>query len=604
MHTKSWLPPFQLRTLLTINAIALVIIISAVLGSLGYHSARETIIDHAKQTVGAVADARKQFLIEVLRHRREVTKAIFKYVSLSCGGLNEKNGSCISRVLAQETAASPAIEGIALRLPKATFSAGKPINNLLINSIIKVSPQSLQLAYFIRGDHGNPNFFTWVSSQDRKVFMVIKNNVSEVTSVFQSHAGLGQSGEAFLTDRVGMFLTPSRYGNMHWGVSHPFAANPMTQCLSGRSGESVDLDYRGVSVIHGFRPVPEVDNGCVMAHIDAKEAFAPLNGLLVKFGIATLLMMSVGILLSSAFIHYVSRPLHLLTVHAQNLSDGSLETFQSIKGIKEVRHLAGAFNTMVRKLDGRQREIIDKQRSLENVNRELREFAHVVSHDLKSPLCTITGYIDLILLEHSKELSQEIKKMMSAVLKLAGRMRNLIDSLLIRAERGSTQRDFSRTNLNDVLDDVIENLQEKIEAAGAQIIREPMPEVKCDPVGLAQVFQNLIDNGLKYRSPNIKPKIEIGVRPINGDQLQFFIADNGIGFPQDIAEQVFKPFSRLQSAQQYEGTGIGLATCKKIVELHNGRIWVTSAPGKGSTFYFTIPCESAARQFLSNVVAT
>ena len=168
----------------------------------------------------------------------------------------------------------------------------------------------------------------------------------------------------------------------------------------------------------------------------------------------------------------------------------------------------------------------------------------------------------------------------------ASRMQGLIDDLLAysRAGRGEMTE---RTDVGAVLDRVLKTLTVSIQESGAVITHDPLPTITSNPVELTQVFQNLIGNALKFKGER-KPEIHVGAQR-QADGWLFTVRDNGIGIDPQFAERIFMIFQRLHTREQYPGTGIGLAICKKVVERHGGRIWVESQPGKGSTFCFTIP---------------
>jgi light-regulated signal transduction histidine kinase (bacteriophytochrome) len=170
----------------------------------------------------------------------------------------------------------------------------------------------------------------------------------------------------------------------------------------------------------------------------------------------------------------------------------------------------------------------------------------------------------------------------------AVRMKNLITDLLDYSRVGSQVRPLKPTDSESVLRRALKNLEIAIEECGAKVTVDPLPSVMADDLQLERLFQNLVGNALKYRKKDAAPEIHISVIP-HADEYEFHISDNGIGIPKDQSERIFAIFQRLHSSNEYSGTGIGLAVCRKIVENHGGRIWVESEPGQGSTFVFTMP---------------
>jgi PAS domain S-box-containing protein len=221
---------------------------------------------------------------------------------------------------------------------------------------------------------------------------------------------------------------------------------------------------------------------------------------------------------------------------------------------------------------------------LENSNQDLQNFAYVASHDLQEPLRTISSYTSLIERRYKDKIEEEDKEFFEIITEAAKRMRNLIDNLLEYSRIGKNE--FSEVNLNETVKNIISNLKVAIEESQAFINCENLPVIKAESSQMLQLFQNIISNSIKYRSDK-KPVINISFHEKPDDWL-FSISDNGIGIDPKYYEKIFVIFQRLHDKNQFKGTGIGLATCKKIVELHQGDIWLESGEGKGTTFFFTI----------------
>ncbi|HYG23261.1 MAG TPA: ATP-binding protein [Verrucomicrobiae bacterium] len=223
-------------------------------------------------------------------------------------------------------------------------------------------------------------------------------------------------------------------------------------------------------------------------------------------------------------------------------------------------------------------------------NTELQQFAYVASHDLSEPLRMIVSYLQLLVSRHRARLDAEAMEFIGYAVDGAERMQKLIHDLLAYARVDSKAREFQPTDCNQVLAGVLLNLKVIIDETAAAIEHETLPTVLGDAIQLTQVFQNLISNAIKFRGPR-PPHITISAEPREGEWL-FKVADNGIGIDARNFERVFVIFQRLHTRQEYPGTGIGLAICKKIIERHGGRIWVESEPGQGTTFWFTIPART------------
>jgi PAS domain S-box-containing protein len=224
-------------------------------------------------------------------------------------------------------------------------------------------------------------------------------------------------------------------------------------------------------------------------------------------------------------------------------------------------------------------------------NKELEQFAYVASHDLQEPLRIVSSYVQLLARRYQGKLDQEADEFIAFAVEGANRMKILINDLLAFSRVGTRGRELAPVAMDDVFDRVVSNLQLAIEESGATVTHDPLPQVLADDVQTVQLLQNLIANAIKFRSQE-PPRVHIGARR-QGDRWLFFVRDNGIGIDPQYNERIFILFQRLHNRDEYPGTGIGLAICRKIVERHGGRIWLESEPGNGTTFYFTLrPVES------------
>jgi PAS domain S-box-containing protein len=246
-------------------------------------------------------------------------------------------------------------------------------------------------------------------------------------------------------------------------------------------------------------------------------------------------------------------------------------------------------------------ELLQKNNELEHSNRELSSFSYVASHDLQEPLRKIQGFGNLILNTDSNNLSETGKDYFNRMIKASSRMQNLIDSLLEFSRTTTEARNFEEVDLNDLLEEVKKDMRELIESNSATIRSEHLPVLAVIPFQFRQLLSNLISNSIKYARKEENPVIDITAKRIDAahmtdqraaagvDYYQFIISDNGIGFEAEYAEKIFELFQRLHGKNEYSGSGIGLAICRKIVENHSGWITAVSEPGMGSAFHVTIP---------------
>ena len=220
-------------------------------------------------------------------------------------------------------------------------------------------------------------------------------------------------------------------------------------------------------------------------------------------------------------------------------------------------------------------------------NKDLEQFAYVASHDLQEPLRMVSSYTQLLARRYQGQLDATANEFIAYAVDGANRMQKLINDLLTYSRVGTRAKAFQPTDCTAVLDQALANLKAAIETSGAVATHGPLPTVWHDNLLLVQLFQNLIGNAIKFHV-EMPPRIHVSAEQKGGEWV-FAVRDNGIGIDPQYAERIFTIFQRLHTREEYSGTGIGLAICKKIVERRGGRIWVESQPGSGSTFYFTIP---------------
>jgi len=224
---------------------------------------------------------------------------------------------------------------------------------------------------------------------------------------------------------------------------------------------------------------------------------------------------------------------------------------------------------------------------LKRSNSDLESFAYVVSHDLQEPLRMVTSYLGLLEQRNKGKLDEDSQEFIRYAVDGSNRMKILITGLLSYSRVGTRGSEFSTTNIEEVFSQALSNLKFVVEDSGAQVSHDPLPTLQADGNQLISLFQNLVGNAIKFRGDTI-PEVHVGVKE-DGNYWVFSVRDNGIGIDPKNSERIFVVFQRLHGRDEYPGTGIGLAICKRIIERHGGRIWVESQPGKGSTFYFTLP---------------
>lgn len=239
-------------------------------------------------------------------------------------------------------------------------------------------------------------------------------------------------------------------------------------------------------------------------------------------------------------------------------------------------------------------EINKQAEELQSKNKELEQFAYIASHDLQEPLNTISSFIGLIDEEYGDSFDDEGKESLIFIKDASIRMKRLIDALLEYSRLGRS-KDFAEVDMSEVLEELRSDFRNVLERSKAKIYAEKLPVVKGNHIELRLLIQNLVSNGIKFTEEGVIPEIRISAKKNHNQNKdasvhwQFMVKDNGIGIPEKHQDRIFAIFQRLHSREKYQGTGIGLAHCKKIVESHGGKIWIKSKEGEGTTFYFTIP---------------
>jgi PAS domain S-box-containing protein len=227
---------------------------------------------------------------------------------------------------------------------------------------------------------------------------------------------------------------------------------------------------------------------------------------------------------------------------------------------------------------------------LEEANRELKDFVYIASHDLREPLRKISSFGGLLKESLEGKLSDDDKENMKFMIDGAERMTKMIEGLLVYSRVSTKEAPLEEVDLNEVIEQLKQiELSKPLEESGGTIeVPQPLPKVKANHIQIGQLLQNLIGNGIKYQEKGSKPLITIKAHNISDKEVKIEVQDNGIGIEEKYKDEIFKMFKRLHSRREYEGAGIGLAVCKKIVERHDGRIGVDSKPKEGSTFWFTL----------------
>ena len=259
-----------------------------------------------------------------------------------------------------------------------------------------------------------------------------------------------------------------------------------------------------------------------------------------------------------------------------------------VKAALELRK--ALINIVLRQAD----ELAQLARDLERSNAELKKFAYVASHDLQEPLNQVANYVQLLEMRYGDRLDGDASEFINFAVEGVSLMQTLIDDVLAYSRVDTQGAEFELASTEAALEKALNNLRGRVRESRAKVTYDPLPTVLADSMQLMQLFLNLIGNAIKFRSDRA-PEIHIGAER-QDDRWLFWVRDNGIGLDPQFGERIFVIFQRLHARDEYPGTGMGLAICKKIIECHRGKIWVESQPGEGATFFFTLPIGGRDRE--------
>jgi signal transduction histidine kinase len=300
-----------------------------------------------------------------------------------------------------------------------------------------------------------------------------------------------------------------------------------------------------------------------------------------------------GIVAAILFTSGIGGRVAIATANARRLSSGEpLAPMATARD--EVGDLSASLIAASALLQERDAELKRRIAELAAANGELEAFSYSVSHDLRAPLRHVAGFATLLKKRAGDALDEEGKRYLETITGAAARMGRLIDDLLAFSRMGRAEMMNTRVNLDEIVEDVIRNTREDTTQRRIKWTTHPLPSVAGDPALLRLAFENLVSNAIKYTAPRPVAEIEIGARPsVNGERV-VYIRDNGVGFDMAYADKLFGVFQRLHTADQFDGTGIGLANVRRIVQRHGGRAWAEGAIDRGATFFVALPQEGRA----------
>ena len=426
-------------------------------------------------------------------------------------------------------------------------------------------------------------------------------NLERLDEILLKRSELGVSSETYLVDRFNVLISGQRFGRDEFPRGVRSAG--IDAALAGGDGSGKYSSYRGVPVLGVYRWIDELDVA-LLTEVAQNEAFAPARRLarvIFSVGLAVAMLLTLGIYLLA---RQIAKPVLAITRAAVEVADGDLMSQAPVLTADEVGVLAGTFNQMTlqlralyrdleeeigerRRAEAKQEELIVE---LESKNAELERFAYTVSHDLKSPLVTIRGFLGLLQQDVRRDDSSKVRHDIARISSASKTMQHLLDDLLELSRIGRLVHPPEEIALDSLAQEAVDLVAGGIAAGGVEVeIAADLPRVYGDRVRLLEVLQNLIENAVKAMDRQPEPRIEIGAAR-SGDEVVCHVRDNGKGIDPRFHRKIFGLFDQLDQAD--DGTGIGLALVQRIVEVHGGRIWVESQLGEGATFFFTLPSRS------------
>jgi len=331
----------------------------------------------------------------------------------------------------------------------------------------------------------------------------------------------------------------------------------------------------------------------VVAELPTRTVTAPARAYLVSMAPIAALIVILGALVAWWGSRRLTKPLVQVTRAAEAITTGDLEQRVNVQRDDELGRLARSFNTMAEQVSRShhhlEAQVAQRTKALEGTNAELESFSYSVSHDLRAPLRAIHGFARILLEDHNAKLDPEAQRLLGVIDQNTRRMGQLIDDLLAFSRLGRKEIASARVDMTELARLVADELRRgEGDRNGLELRIDSLVPAHGDRALLRQVLGNLLQNALKFTRGRPDTRIEVGSRP-DGKETVYFVKDNGAGFDARYVDKLFGVFQRLHSAEEFDGTGVGLAIVKRIVQRHGGRVWAEGKLNEGATFYFSLP---------------
>lgn len=443
------------------------------------------------------------------------------------------------------------------------------------------------------------------NSQGEETIAVLggRLNLQKLSEIIKQRSSHWNSENSYLVNTQNFFITNPSDGS-DFMLRKTVFTKGVTEAIEGREGTSWYNDYHGTPVLGDYLYLDKYKL-IQITEISEEEFDSPILRMQISILGIGFAILFFSLLLGLSVALLLLRPLTEFVEKVEVINADHLEYDHDETAPYEISRLSLAFSSMVERLrttlvsrDKLSKEIEHRKKAEERLqstmldlkrsNEELEQFAYVASHDLQEPLRMVTSYNQLLADRLKDQLDEKTKKYINYSIDGASRMQSLIQDLLSYSRITTKGNEFKEVDCAVVFAEAMINLEVLIHESSTLVISDELPVIWGDQLQLVQLFQNLISNGVKFRRTDVAPMIHIGATKEEGGWL-FSFQDNGIGIEESHRKRIFVIFKRLHTREEYEGTGIGLALCKRIVQRHHGKIWVTSEPGKGTTFWIRLP---------------